>query len=113
MGFMTVVIDILIPRFKEAFTLDYYHAIFLQLVFFSAYFLGSLLYFIISATQGDLIAKIGHKKRCCDWSSGLSGWQRHLLACCQLLFLPDVSGGAVPAASAASPHSFDSFSGHL
>ncbi|HXC99158.1 MAG TPA: hypothetical protein VN048_07440, partial [Verrucomicrobiae bacterium] len=25
-GFMTVFNDILIPRFKEAFTLDYYHA---------------------------------------------------------------------------------------
>ena len=61
MGFMIVFIDTLIPRFKEAFTLDYYHAMFVQLVCFSAYFLGSLLYFIISATQGDLIAKIGHK----------------------------------------------------
>jgi FHS family L-fucose permease-like MFS transporter len=60
-GFMTVFNDILIPRFKEAFTLDYYHAMFVQLAFFGAYFIGSLTYFIISATAGDPIAKIGYK----------------------------------------------------
>jgi MFS transporter, FHS family, L-fucose permease len=60
-GFMTVFNDILIPRFKEAFTLDYYHAMFVQLAFFGAYFIGSLIYFIISATTGDPIAKIGYK----------------------------------------------------
>ena len=60
-GFMTVFNDILIPRFKEAFTLDYYHAMFVQLAFFGAYFIGSLVYFIISATAGDPIAKIGYK----------------------------------------------------
>ena len=60
-GFMTVFNDILIPRFKEAFTLDYYHAMFVQFAFFGAYFVGSLIYFIISATSGDPIAKIGYK----------------------------------------------------
>jgi len=60
-GFMTVFNDILIPRFKEAFTLDYYHAMFVQLAFFGAYFIGSLTYYIISATAGDPIAKIGYK----------------------------------------------------
>ena len=60
-GFMTVFNDILIPRFKEAFTLDYYHAMFVQLAFFGAYFIGSLIYFFISATTGDPIAKIGYK----------------------------------------------------
>ena len=60
-GFMTVFNDILIPRFKEAFTLDYYHAMFVQFAFFGAYFIGSLIYFIISATSGDPIAKIGYK----------------------------------------------------
>ena len=29
-GFMTVFNDILIPRFKEAFTLDYFHAMLVQ-----------------------------------------------------------------------------------
>jgi FHS family L-fucose permease-like MFS transporter len=60
-GFMTVFNDILIPRFKEAFTLDYYHAMFVQLAFFGAYFVGSLVYFIISSVAGDPIAKIGYK----------------------------------------------------
>jgi FHS family L-fucose permease-like MFS transporter len=60
-GFMTVFNDILIPRFKEAFTLDYFHAMLVQLAFFGAYFVGSLIYFIISATAGDPIAKIGYK----------------------------------------------------
>jgi MFS transporter, FHS family, L-fucose permease len=60
-GFMTSINDILIPKFKDAFTLDYYHAMFVQLAFFGAYFIGSLIYFIISATTGDPIAKIGYK----------------------------------------------------
>src|ERR1700677_1740044 len=60
-GFMTVFNDILIPRFKEAFTLDYYHAMFVQLAFFGAYFIGSVIYYIISAATGDPIAKIGYK----------------------------------------------------
>ena len=60
-GFMTVFNDILIPRFKEAFTLDYFHAMLVQFAFFGAYFIGSLLYFMISATTGDPIARIGYK----------------------------------------------------
>src|SRR6202044_3673739 len=60
-GFMTVFNDILIPRFKEAFTLDYFQAMLVQFAFFGAYFVGSLVYFIISAATGDPIAKIGYK----------------------------------------------------
>src|SRR5882724_1230948 len=60
-GFMTVFNDILIPRLKEAFTLDYTHAMLVQFAFFGAYFVGSLLYFIISAVTGDPIARIGYK----------------------------------------------------
>ena len=60
-GFMTVFNDILIPRFKEAFALSYFEAMLVQFAFFGAYFIGSLLYFIISATKGDPIAKIGYK----------------------------------------------------
>jgi FHS family L-fucose permease-like MFS transporter len=60
-GFMTVFNDILIPRFKEAFTLNYFEAMLVQFAFFGAYFIGSLLYFIISATKGDPIARIGYK----------------------------------------------------
>jgi MFS transporter, FHS family, L-fucose permease len=60
-GFMTVFNDILIPRFKEAFTLNYFEAMLVQFAFFGAYFVGSLLYFLISATSGDPIARIGYK----------------------------------------------------
>jgi MFS transporter, FHS family, L-fucose permease len=60
-GFMTVFNDILIPRFKEAFTLDYFQAMLVQFAFFGAYFIGSLLYFVISVTMGDPIAKMGYK----------------------------------------------------
>jgi FHS family L-fucose permease-like MFS transporter len=60
-GFMTVFNDILIPRFKDAFTLDYFHAMLVQFAFFGAYFIGSLLYFAVSATMGDPIARIGYK----------------------------------------------------
>jgi FHS family L-fucose permease-like MFS transporter len=60
-GFMTVFNDILIPQFKKAFELDYFHAMLVQFAFFGAYFTGSLIYFIISATAGDPIAKIGYK----------------------------------------------------
>jgi FHS family L-fucose permease-like MFS transporter len=60
-GFMTVFNDILIPRFKEAFALSYFQAMLVQFAFFGAYFVGALLYFLISATAGDPIAKIGYK----------------------------------------------------
>jgi len=60
-GFMTVFNDILIPRFKEAFTLNYFQAMLVQFAFFGAYFIGSLIYFIISVTKGDPIARIGYK----------------------------------------------------
>jgi FHS family L-fucose permease-like MFS transporter len=60
-GFMTVFNDILIPRFKAAFTLNYFQAMLVQFAFFGAYFTGSLLYFLVSATAGDPIARIGYK----------------------------------------------------
>jgi len=60
-GFMTVFNDILIPRFKDAFTLDYFHAMLVQFAFFGAYFIGSLLYFAISVVIGDPIARLGYK----------------------------------------------------
>src|SRR5689334_21162948 len=60
-GFMTVFNDILIPRFKDAFTLDYFHAMLVQFAFFGAYIVRSLLYFGISASFGDPIASLGYK----------------------------------------------------
>jgi FHS family L-fucose permease-like MFS transporter len=60
-GFITVLNDILIPRLQDAFTLTNYQIMFVQTAFFGAYFIGSLLYFAISATAGDPIARIGYK----------------------------------------------------
>src|SRR3954465_6685908 len=60
-GFMTVFNDILIPRFKDAFALNYFHAMLVQFAFFGAYFIGSLLYFAISGSFGDPIARLGYK----------------------------------------------------
>lgn len=60
-GFMTVFNDVLIPRFKSAFELDYFRAMLVQFAFFGAYFVGSLLYFVISAASGDPIARLGYK----------------------------------------------------
>jgi FHS family L-fucose permease-like MFS transporter len=60
-GFMTVWNDVLIPRFKEAFTLSYFEAMLVQFAFFGAYGIGALIYYIISMTSGDPINRIGYK----------------------------------------------------
>ncbi len=60
-GFLTVWNDILIPRFKEAFTLNYFQAMLIQLAFFGAYTIGSLAYYVISIFWGDPINRIGYK----------------------------------------------------
>ena len=60
-GFMTVFSDILIPRFREAFALNYFQVMLVQFAFFRAYFVCSLVYFCISARLGDPIAEIGYK----------------------------------------------------
>ena len=61
-GFITCMNDILIPFLKKVFDLNYFQAMLVQLSFFGAYFIGSLIYFIISATLGDPIYKIGYKR---------------------------------------------------
>lgn len=60
-GFMTVWNDLLIPRFKEAFTLTYFQAMLVQFAFFGAYAVGSLIYYFISMFSGDPINRIGYK----------------------------------------------------
>ena len=61
-GFITCMNDILIPYLKRIFDLSYAQAMLVQFSFFGAYFIGSLVYFIISAKRGDPILKIGYKK---------------------------------------------------
>lgn len=60
-GFITCLNDILIPHFKAIFVLTYFESMMIQFAFFSAYFIGSLIYFIISSVSGDPINKIGYK----------------------------------------------------
>jgi FHS family L-fucose permease-like MFS transporter len=60
-GFMTVFNDILIPRFKSAFELNYLQASLVQLAFFGAYSIGAFVYFLTSAFTGDPIARMGYK----------------------------------------------------
>lgn len=61
-GFITCMNDILIPHLKKAFSLTYGQAMLVQMAFFGAYFIISLLYFLISSSQGDPIAKVGYQK---------------------------------------------------
>lgn len=60
-GFITSLNDVLTPFLKGVFELSHFQANLVQFAFFSAYFIGSLLYFISSITIGDPIAKMGYK----------------------------------------------------
>ncbi|EDM38931.1 fucose permease [Pedobacter sp. BAL39] len=61
-GFITCMNDILIPYLKQLFNLSFFQSMLVQFCFFGAYFVGSLIYFIISYTKGDPINKVGYKK---------------------------------------------------
>lgn len=60
-GFITCMNDILIPFLKKMFDLNRPQSMMIQFAFFTAYFVGSFVYFIISARKGDPISKIGYK----------------------------------------------------
>lgn len=61
-GFMTVLNDILIPYLRQVFDLNHTKAMLVQFAFFTSYFIGSVIYFVISVLKGDPINKIGYKK---------------------------------------------------
>ncbi|REC47180.1 MFS transporter [Chryseobacterium pennipullorum] len=61
-GFITCMNDILIPYLKQLFNLTFFESMLVQFCFFGAYFIGSLIYFLISITSGDPINKAGYKK---------------------------------------------------
>lgn len=54
-GFITVLVDSLIPRLKEVFTLNFFQAGLVQFAFFGAYF-------VLSIPAGFILSKIGYKK---------------------------------------------------
>ena len=60
-GFITVMNDVLIPYLKESFELSFFQAGLVQFAFFGAFFVVSLLYYIISLATGDPINRIGYK----------------------------------------------------
>lgn len=61
-GFITCMNDILIPKFKAVFQLSGTEALLVQSAFFGAFFIISLIYFLLSVSGNDLIAKYGYKK---------------------------------------------------
>lgn len=60
-GFITCLNDILIPHLQQVFTLQHWQAMLIQTAFFGAYFIISLIYYLISITKGDPIGRIGYK----------------------------------------------------
>ena len=60
-GFITCLNDILIPYLRGVFELSIFQSTLVQFAFFGAYFIGSVVYFLISTNFGDPIARIGYK----------------------------------------------------
>lgn len=60
-GFITVMNDVLIGAFKGIFQLTTFESSLVQAAFFGAFFVLSLIYFLISSRWGDPINRIGYK----------------------------------------------------
>lgn len=54
-GFITVLVDSLVPRLKDVFEISYFQAVLVQFAFFLAYL-------VISVPAGALLSRIGYKK---------------------------------------------------
>jgi len=61
-GFVAASNTILIPIFKKHFALLQWQSQMVDFAFYTAYFVGSLIYFLISYLKGDPLGKIGYKK---------------------------------------------------
>ncbi len=61
-GLVTVMNDVLIPFLKKIFELNRSQSMLVQFTFFGAYFIGSVIYFVISVFWGDPMSKMGYKK---------------------------------------------------
>jgi FHS family L-fucose permease-like MFS transporter len=82
-GFITCMNDILIPHLKALFHLNFKQSMLVQFAFFGAYFIGSLIYFLISYSKGDPVNKVGYKKAI------IAGILLSAVGCC--LFYPAAS----------------------
>ncbi len=60
-GFVAANNDILIPVFKKSFTLTQVQSQLVAWAFYAAYFIGSVIFFVISLF-GDILQKFGYKK---------------------------------------------------
>ncbi|MCP4902779.1 MAG: sugar MFS transporter [bacterium] len=60
-GFITVMNDVLIPFLKDSFELTYFQAGLVQFAFFGAFFVISLIYFMVSVIIRDPIGRLGYK----------------------------------------------------
>ena len=58
-GFVAASNGILIPLFKDKFTLTQFQSQLVDLAFYAAYAVGSIIYFFTSRAIGDPINKIG------------------------------------------------------
>lgn len=61
-GFITVMNDVLLPYLKESFVLSYFQAGLIQFAFFSAFFVVSLVYYLLSLRGADPIQRFGYKR---------------------------------------------------
>lgn len=82
-GFVAASNGVLIPMFKKNFSLTQFQSQLVDSAFYLAYFVGSLIYFLVSLTSGDPLNKIGYKK---GLILGLL-----ISACGALLFIPAVN----------------------
>jgi FHS family L-fucose permease-like MFS transporter len=60
-GFVAASNTVLIGTFKAHFKLSQFQSQLIDMAFYAAYFLGSLIYFFYSRFKGDLLNKIGYK----------------------------------------------------
>lgn len=61
-GFITSMNDVLIPKLKFYFNLNYFESMFIQFCFFIAYFIISMMYYILSIYYNNFLLNIiGHK----------------------------------------------------
>jgi FHS family L-fucose permease-like MFS transporter len=62
-GFVAASNDILIPVFKEELNLAQWQSQMISFAFYAAYFIGSILYIVISALmRKDILLRLGYKK---------------------------------------------------
>lgn len=61
-GFVAASNTVLIPLFKRHFALMQWQSQLVDFAFYISYTVGSLVYFLVSATRGDPLNRIGYKK---------------------------------------------------